>query len=361
MRPAFLLLVLGALSGCASVHYLQQAATGEAALLANAQPIEQVVAAPDTPPDLADKLRLAQRIRAFAVSDLKLPDNGSYTRYVDVGRPYALWNVVSTPALSLRPVESCFPIAGCLGYRGYYSKDEAEHYAAERKAAGDDVFLYGVPAYSTIGWFSDPLLSTTLHYGEMAMARLIFHELAHQRVYVKDDSSFNEAFATAVEEEGLQRWLAHEHRPDLMAHYAVSQARQLAFMQMMMATRHELAKLYASDQSDAEKRRQKPVIQAAAQARYGALKAQWGGEGGYDLWFDPVPNNAHFASLATYQDKVPGFRALLHAHGDDFDAFYDAVNTLGRSPRAKRNAILMAMAVRSGEVDKPSAAMLLTH
>jgi predicted aminopeptidase len=342
------------LAGCTSLHYVGQAAGGEAAILASSRPIDDVLADPATPPALAKQLQLAQRLRAFAIAELKLPDNASYTRYADLGRPFALWNVVSTPALSLRPVESCFPIAGCLGYRGYYSRADAEHYADERRAAGDDVFLYGIPAYSTLGWFRDPLLNTTLQYGELSLARLVFHELAHQRVYVKDDSSFNEAFATAVEEEGLLRWLAQSNRPELIARFGNGQARQAQFMAMMQSTRQRLVALYAGPLSRSDKLAEKQRIQADALASYQALKAQWGGEGGYDLWFDPLPNNAHFASLSTYRDKVPAFRALLRAKGGDFAAFYDAVRALGDKSRSAREADLAAIVAAGSEPGRAS-------
>lgn len=350
-RTLSLLFATLLLSGCASLHYYMQAANGESAVLNKARPLDDVITDPATKPALADRLKLAQRIRAFAVSDLKLPDNASYTRYADLGRPYVLWNVVSTPALSLRPVESCFPIAGCLAYRGYYDEKEARDYADARRTAGDDVFLYGIPAYSTLGWFNDPLLNTTVRYGELALARLIFHELSHQLIYVKNDSSFNEAFATAVEQEGLLRWIEHEHRPDLLARYQADEARQQAFHVLMSATRKRLVTIYGSTVSDADKLADKEAILRDTLAQYQGLKAGWGGFDGYDSWFSPLPNNAHFASLATYEALVPAFRELLAQQHGDFAAFYDAVRELGKKNRAARDASLAALniAALSGE------------
>lgn len=350
-------LVLG---GCSTVAYLAQAAQGQAAVLENARPIAELLAAPETDPALADKLRLAQRLRVFGIQVLHLPDNASYTRYSDVGRPYVLWNVVATPALSLQPVESCFPIAGCLQYRGYYAEDEAQRHAQSLRAQGLDVFWYGVPAYSTLGWFDDPLLNTTLRYGELDLARLIFHELAHQLVYVRDDSSFNEAFATAVELEGVERWLAAQPDPAQRTAHAETEARRAEFRALMQAGRAQLADLYATSLPDADKHTRKVVILQGLRQHYLALRQRWGGFGGYDGWFDAgehlsgnasnpapkhlpgsSPNNAHFASQATYHDKVPAFRWLFARSGRDFPLFYRRVRALAALPKAVRNAALL--------------------
>ncbi|WP_374355716.1 aminopeptidase, partial [Chitinimonas sp.] len=253
LRLLFALILAALLGACSTIQYVSQAADGEAEVLNRARPIGELLGDPTTPPVVAERLRLAQRIRAFAISELHLPDNGSYTRYADLGREYVLWNVVSTPALSMRPLESCFPIAGCLAYRGYYKEAEAIRYADERRAAGEDVFMYGIPAYSTLGWFNDPLLNTTVRYGELAMVRLIFHELSHQLYYVQNDSSFNEAFATAVEQEGMLRWLEHENKPSVQGRFEQSEARQKAFHQMMNGARKQLLAVYGSKDSDAVK------------------------------------------------------------------------------------------------------------
>lgn len=351
--PTRLILLMTSLlvGGCASLGYLVQAANGEASVLHEARPMAEVIDDPITPAALAAKLRLAMRIRAFAVSELKLPDNASYTRYAALGRPYVLWNVVSTPALSLSPLESCFPIAGCLAYRGYYDEGEARRYAAERSAEGDDVFLYGIPAYSTLGWFNDPLLSTTLRYGELALVRLIFHELSHQLLYVKNDTAFNEAFATTVELEGLKRWVVQEQKPALLARYRIDEARQQAFQDLMREVRERLDALYRSAAPTQDKLARKAAILLDAKTQYGALKASWGGYPGYDAWFDPLPNNAHFASLTTYEARVPAFRELFREQGQDFAAFYDAVRQLAKKNRAARDESLAALsyAAQRGE------------
>jgi len=345
----FALLALLGLAGCANLAYLNQAAQGEAAVLQKARPIPEVIADPDTPPTVADKLRMAQRMRQFAVTELKLPDNSSYTRYADTGRSYVLWNVVSAPPLSLKPVESCFPIAGCLAYRGYYAEDEAQAWAKAQLAAGNDVFVYGVPAYSTLGWFGDPLLNTTVRYGELSLARLIFHELAHQVLYVRDDSAFNEAFATAVELEGIERWLAMRHAPRLDEAYRKGEAQQAAFMGLMSDARRKLAAIYGGNETDAAKLAAKHEIQQATRVAYLALKAEWGGYDGYDHWFDPLPNNAHMASLATYHRLVPAFRELICEQAGDMAAYYAQVRALAQKNKAERDEALTALEVAADQ------------
>lgn len=358
MHARFLLFLLPLLlAGCANIAYVGQAAGGQAEVMNRSRPIGEVIDDPDTPPALADKLRLARRIRAFAISALGLPDNASYTRYADLGRPYALWNVVSTPPLSLRPSESCFPIAGCLAYRGYYAEADAQRYADERRAAGEDVFLYGIPAYSTLGWFNDPLLNTTARYDETALARLIFHELAHQMVYVQDDSAFNEAFATAVELEGFERWLAERADPALEAGYRRAELRRAAFRALMEDGRRQLAAIYGSEAGEHEKLEEKGRVLAALGERYAALKAEWGGYLGYDYWFAPLPNNAHFASQSTYHDKVPAWRALFRSVGGDFPAFFAAARALAQKNKAARDETLAAVGVAAFSGERQQGAM----
>lgn len=349
-RLALIMLLSAWLSGCASAAYVGQAARGQAEVLNKARPIAELIADPTTPEPLRSKLRFAQRVRAFAIAELGLPDNASYTRYTDLGRPHALWSVVSTPPLSLNPVQSCFPLAGCLSYRSYYQQADASDYAAQRRALGEDVYEYGIPAYSTLGWFEDPLLNTTVRYDEATLARLIFHELAHQRVYVRDDSAVNEAFATAVELEGYEHWLASEAQPEAMAAYRRSEQRRQDFRALILAGRTALAELYASAQPDADKLAAKQRIQQGLAEQYAALKTRYGGYIGYDSWFDPVPNNAHLASVATYHERVPAFRALFRQSGS-FAAFYAAVETLAQKNRAARDEALAALgaSVFSGE------------
>ncbi|MGN6388310.1 MAG: aminopeptidase [Burkholderiaceae bacterium] len=325
-----ILLVAAALvgiAGCSQLGYYVQAAHGQFSLLSQARPIDDWLADPQASDKLKQKLEAVQRIRRFAVNELALPDNRSYTEYADLHRPYALWNVVATPALSMTPKRWCFPIAGCVDYRGYYSKDDAEAYAATLRREGYDVQVSGVPAYSTLGWFADPVLSTFIGYPEGEVARLIFHELAHQVAYAPGDSQFNESFATTVEETGVERWFAKEADPRTRAAYEQFKARKEQFIALLLGYRDKLEALYAGSDSDAEKLRRKAEIFAALRRDYAVLKESWGGYAGYDRWFASPLSNAHLALVATYHAYVPAFRTLLTERGGYAD-FYRSVKTL---------------------------------
>ena len=320
MRALLLLASVVALAGCETLAYYGQAASGQLAISAAARPLEQVLADPQVAPALKARLRLAAELREYATRELKLPEGGAFRSYADLGRPFALWNVVAAPEFALEPVKSCFPVAGCVAYRGYYDREDAERHAAARRAAGYDVVVYGVPAYSTLGWFDDPLLSTFMDYPDAELARLLFHELAHQVVYVKDDSSFNESFAVTVEREGLRRWRG----------VAPGVERRREFEHLTAALRAELGALYALPLAPEEMRRRK---RAALEALRPWLARMRGFEG-------VEPSNAVLASFGTYMRKVPAFERLLAAEGGDLERFYARVRELARLPRAERDARL---------------------
>lgn len=333
-----------ALSGCSATSldlpYYLQSAQGHFAVMRQARPIDDLLADGSVDPRLAAKLAQALRIREFASRELGLPANGSYTRYADLGRPFVVWNVFAAPELSLQLRQWCFPVAGCVAYRGYFDPAEARRLADELRAQGWEVHLAGVPAYSTLGWFDDPVLSTFIHYPEAELARLIFHELAHQVVYLKGDTTFNESFATAVEEEGVRRWLAHRADPTLESEYRRFAERRRQFVELLAGHRQRLEAVYASGQSDDGKRAAKAEVFASLQARYAELKAGWGGFAGYDRWFGEAPGNAHLASVATYTALVPGFRRLLAEHDGDLPRFFDAVRRLAREDKVRRDLAL---------------------
>jgi len=339
------------LASCGYAEFLWQGAVGQAELIAGARPVDDVLAR-TSERKLAERLERAREIRAFASRELALPDNASYRRYTDVGRPFVVWNVFATPSLSLEPRQWCFPVAGCVNYRGYFREDDAKAEAARLAASGDDVHIGGVPAYSTLGWFDDPLLSTFIRYPDTALARLVFHELAHQVVYVKDDTSFNEGFATAVEEEGLARWLAAQTgtpgHAALVAEAARGKRLREGFRVWMREARAELQTIYTSGASDEEKRRRKAEVFARMRAAYDAAKAGESGLAGYDRWFaghdGSGPNNASIAANALYDDKAPAFRALLAQQGGDLPAFYARVRELAAKPKAERGVMLAALA-----------------
>ncbi|WP_159705148.1 aminopeptidase [Massilia sp. 9I] len=331
------------LSSCSSLSYYSQAAQGQLELLTDSRSIDDWLADPATKPTLRHRLEAARQIRRYAIQELKLPDNGSYTNFTNLKRPYVLWNVVATPELSLKPMQWCFPVAGCVNYRGYYSKDEAQAYARQLRAQGNDVEVGGVSAYSTLGWFSDPLISTFINYPDAELARLIFHELAHQVVYVPGDSKFNESFASAVEQAGVEGWLERFGNPAMVEAFERYTVRKKDFMALLVRYRGELEKLYASALGKEEKRATKARLFIALKDDYQVLKANWGGYAGYDRFFAEPLSNAHLASIATYNDFVPAFRTLLRKERT-WSAFYKSVNQLAKLDKADRHRVLKNLA-----------------
>lgn len=348
------LLPLGALlmlAGCGAMEtadYYWQGAAGQMDILARSKPIAEVI---DDSSDPGLKLRLARvrEIRAYASRELGLPDNRSYTRYADLGRAFVVWNVFAAPELALKARQWCFPIAGCVSYRGYFNEAEAREEAARLTALGDDVWVSGVPAYSTLGYFDDPVLSTFVRWPETEVARMVFHELAHQVVYVKDDTRFNESFAVTVEEAGVRRWLAAQGNRELDAQFARNERLRATFRDLIRDTRVRLTAVYASDAPEPVKRAEKMAAFAAMRAAYEQSKAGVPGLAGYDRWFagpaNAGPNNASIASVALYTDQVPAFRALLAEGGGDLPRFYARVKEVGALPKAERDAVL-ALAAR---------------
>ena len=337
-------LTLAACAAFETVDYYWQGAAGQLELLSRSQPIPDVIGKSDAA--LAERLKRIREIREFASRELGLPNNGSYTRYTDLGRPFVSWNVFATPELSLNPRQWCFPIAGCVNYRGYFREAQAKGESTRLKAAGDDVYVGGVPAYSTLGWFDDPVLSSFVSWPETEVARLIFHELAHQLLYVKNDSTFNESFATTVEEAGLARWLAARHDTQLEKLAARAEKMRNVFRDLVRTTRSKLADLYASNASDDDKRRAKREIIAAMKAAYESAKADDPGMSGYDRWFAQQPNNAALAAVGLYTDRVPAFRELLHEAKGDMPVFYARVRDLAAKPKLERDHALDILAQR---------------
>lgn len=335
---------LVSLSSCTSIGYYAQAVSGHIDVIWHAVPIEQRLHEADTPAPLKDKLARVLVIRDFASRELGLPDNDSYRRYTDLGRPYVLWNVFAAPEFSVSPVQSCFPFAGCVSYRGFYSEDGARDYADALVREGDDVYVGGVTAYSTLGWFSDPVLSTFINYPEPEVARIVFHELAHQEVYIKGDTVFNESFAVAVEEEGLRRWLDREGTDAQRAAYSDSRKRQAEFAALVLKYRARLADFYAKTLATDEKREGKRRVFEEMNGEYAALKASWGGFAGFDRLIARGLNNAFLVSIASYTELLPAFRALLAQNNGDLPAFYRAVKELAKLEKPERDARLANLA-----------------
>ena len=351
LAAATALIAVAVLAGCGLADYYWQGFAGQAQLLVRARPIDEVLATTGDA-KLAERLTRAREIRAFASRELALPDNASYTRYTDVGRPFVTWNVIATPAVSLTPRQWCFPVAGCVNYRGYFDEREAKAEAARLAAQGDDVYIGGVPAYSTLGWFDDPVLSSFIRYPDTALARLVFHELAHQVVYAKDDSEFNESFATAVEEAGVARWIAKQSgKPQhtaLLAEQARGDHLRAEFRRLVRDARPKLTAIYASNASESEKLLHKRTVLGEMRASYDQAKAGEAGLAAFDRWFAGYEgkgvNNASLAAVGLYDSKVPAFRALLNDANGDLPLFYAKARALAAKPRGERNKLLATLA-----------------
>ncbi len=332
------------LSACANLPYYAQAIGGHFNVVHRSQPIHKVIADPDTDPKLKNSLAKVIQLREFASRELKLPDNLSYTSYADLERPYVVWNVFASPELSLKLKQWCFVQVGCVNYRGYFSQANAERYAEELKNEGYDVYVGGIRAYSTLGWFSDPVLNTFIGYSEMNLARLIFHELAHQVVYVPDDSVFNESFATAVEHEGVRRWFESNGTALEQAALSARQEREAVFTGLIFKHRQRLQELFRSDISDAEKRSQKARIFEELREEFLRLKTDKPEFSSYDPWFAQPLNNALLATVSIYTQMLPAFQAILRQHDRDMARFFDTVTTISKLPKGERNSVLQKAA-----------------
>lgn len=330
------------LGGCAQLGYYKQSVAGHLALVRAAEPVEDWLARPDLDPTLRRQLTLTQAMRRFASEQLHLPDNSSYRRYADLHRGAAVWNVVATPELSLQLKTWCYPIMGCAGYRGYFQREAALAMAAQLKAEGLEPYVYGVPAYSTLGWSNwfggDPLLNTFIHYPEGQLARMIFHELAHQVAYAEDDTAFNESFATAVEQIGVARWLAG--RPEALRDDEQSRVRQEQIQALLKTSRERLHEAFQGPGDDQRKREAKREVFARLQQDYETLKReQWQGDARYDRWIGGM-NTAALAIQGSYNDLVPDFIRLFERHQRDWPSFYAEVRRLAALPKDERREAL---------------------
>jgi predicted aminopeptidase len=335
IRAALAVALIAASSGGC---YLLQSAQGQLALMSKREPITRVIEQPSTPPALRAQLEAVALIRDFASRELGLPDNGSYRSYADVGRRFVVWNVVAAPEFSVDAKEWCYPIVGCVAYRGYFVETRARRFGARLRGEGLDVMVGGVAAYSTLGHFNDPVLNTMMGWNDVELAGIIFHELTHQLLYVPNDSSFNEALATTVEEEGVRRWLHARGRDADLAAHLVQQDHYAKVIDLLTATRTQLRAVYASGLAPDLEREKKRAAFAALRSSFALLKAGWGGHAPFESWFDEDLNNAHLASIATYFNCVPGFQRELEAVGGDLTAFYSRVRELAKSDQATRDA-----------------------
>lgn len=342
-------------SGCTQLSYYAQSVRGQLDIWRREKPIEAVIQDAASPQVLRDKLAMVLKAREFASDELALPRNESYRKYVDLERPYVVWNVFAAPEFSVTPMQWCFVMAGCVSYRGYFAKADADYFARLAVSEGRDAYVGGVPAYSTLGWFADPVLNTFVNYSATEVARIIFHELSHQVVYVKDDSVFNESFAVAVEREGLRRWLARHGTEAEHKDYAAQQRRRADFLELIQSYRQRLHTLYQQAIPPAEMREAKHRVFAQMKRDYEQLKVSWGGFAGYDRWFAQPPNNALLASVAIYTQRVPAFEAMLREQGGDLPKFFVAVKALARMDKPARDATLQAYAPERAETTTAGA------
>lgn len=340
--------------GCATLGYYAQAVGGQLDILARTRPILELLddapadtglseAAPALTPEVKTRLGTILRARDFATRALALPDNNSFRVYAAIDRAQVAWNVLATPEFSLTPKLWCFPVAGCVPYRGYFSRESAQRFAATLKQGRLDVRVAGVAAYSTLGWFADPVFSSQLRRSDTDIAALIFHELAHQVVYRRGDSAFNESFATTVEIEGLRRWLAENGDARALATVQRDMAHRAQFVELLLKYRARLAALYAMPLQAEPMRLAKAREFEALRAEYAVRRQQWGGQAGYDAWFAQDLNNAHLASAGLYHQYVPAFQKILAALHGDLPAFYRRAHALSQLPAAQRAAQLVQL------------------
>ncbi len=339
-RPAVFLVLLLSLGACSTLSYYTQSVSGHLELLLKRRPIDQITADPSVPTELKQRLETVKRIRQFATEELGLPENDSYLSYADLQRNYVVWSVFATPEFSLDPLKWCFPFVGCVSYRGYFNIDRAGEFANELHHQGHDVYMGGVSAYSTLGWFNDPVLNTMMNWDETKLAELIFHELAHQKLYIKNDTDFNEAFATKVAETGVRRWLQRENQPALAEQYDAAEKRSNQFVELVLATKTALETLYSSQLGKKQMRSEKERTFSEMRENYAAFKQRWDDYNGYDKWMASHLNNAKISSIVTYHYRAEAFDALLNFTDSDLNKFYALVERIGALPSTRRDQCL---------------------
>ncbi len=328
------------LVACESLGYYGQAARGQLHILWNRDQIVDLLQEDTLTPELRHKLQTALAARAFAVEALHLPAGDSYLSYVELDRQNVVWNVFAAPEFSAVPLSWCYPIAGCVSYRGYFSEAAAQRFASRLEQQGYDVYTGGVDAYSTLGWFDDPLLSTVVQRPDYQLAALIFHELAHQRVYLPGDTPFNESFATLVEQEGLRRWLGQQGDNQSLQQARQERERRQQFVALVHDYQDRFRALYEQELDPGSKRRRKAALQQELRDDYGLLKQSWGGAGPYDRWFSGPLNNAQLATISSYNELVPVFEQMLRQNEGDLRAFYAQVERLVEMDREARELLL---------------------
>ena len=336
----WILICWATLWGCQTAQYYSQAIDGQYRIFLKRQPISEILADSNSPEPLRESLMFILKVRKFAENELQLPVNNHYLTYVDLKRPFVLWNVFAAPEFSLTPKTWCYPVAGCAAYRGYFDETNARQYAQKLSKESYDVYVGGVTAYSTLGWFDDPVLSTFIRFSEARTAALIFHELAHQMIYVKDDTAFNESFATFVEQEGLRRWQLATGSERIYSEYLRQDRRRRQFVQLIMHYRLKLDLLYQTDLRPSEKRVRKKTIFSELRNEFNQLKTHHIELSAYDAWMNQSLNNAKISSVVAYHDFLPAFRKMLAQNTGEIDQFFEACRQLTQKGKAERHQLL---------------------
>ncbi len=342
-----MLIITALCSGCSSIKYYAHMLGGQIEISTSAKPIPEIINNLDNDKKLRAKLQLIQAAKHFAFTKLDLPQNDSYSEYADLGRQYVLWNVTAAPQLSLTPYKSCFPIIGCMNYRGFFSKESADEFAQELKSEGYDVYVAGVAAFSSLGWFNDPVLNTMIHWPDTRLAGLIFHELTHQKIYINNDTSFNESLAVTVEIEGIKLWLKQQGKTEDLQTFIKQRQRHQQFLNIVFQARNKLNFLYLAPLSDIDKTLQKDLIFAKLLNNYQKLKQSWNGYSGYDRWFNEDLNNAKLALLATYSQYVPALTELLQQKNYNFTDFFTVAEKIAKLPKSERDIQLKSSVILS--------------
>lgn len=343
MKNLFLIpLLMVLLSGCANLPYYFQAAQGQWELFSKEQPISHLIANPDTHPRMKEQLMLAQKLSRFARETLLLPTHGSYEHYVNLERPFATWVVFTTPEFSLTPLQWCFPFTGCLGYRGYFKEADAQQFATSLKDKHHDIYVGGSPAYSTLGWFDDPLLNTFISWPEARLASLIFHELAHQKLYIPGETAFNESYAEAVSQVGVVRWLENHHTSEALEKWQSYQKKRANFLHIIQKIRAALKKLYDSPRANAVMRTEKKRLLDEGCLELKNLQEPIDKKTP-TLAFCTGLNNAKLASVNLYAKWVGAFQKLYQQVGFDMAAFHETAARIGRLEQKQRTNHLSSL------------------
>ena len=328
------------LTACAQLDYYSQSIAGQWEIISHSKPIEEILLDENVPDSVKEKLSSINKIRNFAIEDLKLPGKNSYLSYADINRKYVVWNIIATPKLSLKPVKWCYPVAGCLDYRGYFEKQDALNQAKLLREEGYDVFIGGVSAYSTLGWFDDPVLNTMLKKDSNNLIKIIFHELAHQKIYIRNDTEFNEAFAETVAIIGTRKWLSTYRSKSELEEFNRKQKVEDRFVSIVLKARNELEKIYNSGLPDQLKLQIKNRILANMREEYKSTWTYHDNESNYDEWFENEINNAKITAVVTYRNLIPGFVQLLEYSENNLDSFYRLVKAMEQCSLPERRTIL---------------------